>query len=717
MKIPDYVANIIKELEQAGYEAYIVGGCVRDLLMIRLAAIPLSGSDHANAKRKEPKDWDITTNARPEEILKIFPDGKYENKFGTVLVPAGQKADNRQQTAELKIISKKLSINKKSKGEAIKIAKKYLNKIKCPSHGPQHTINVVNNAIEIAKEFESANLDIIEIIAYFHDVGRVKYNDMQHIAESQRIANKELNKIFNKKVAGVIHDLIDHDFELPIKSLEQQILREADLIDVINPERCKASIKINLTEHLEWIKNEKGYRKYYDKFLTKTGKRLLNKSIKKFNQEKFGFKLPEFSGKTKNMAEVTTYRSEQGYSDRRHPDTIVFEKELDKDLARRDFTVNALAMKSTKSQIPIPKQISNFKFQISNFYVIDLFGGQKDIKKKIIRAVGEPVDRFKEDALRMMRAVRLACELGFSIEAKTERAIKKMAGGLKFISNERTKDELVKIIESAKAYEGMMKLHELKLLQYIIPELLLGEKCKQDRHHVYTVFKHSMLSLKFCPSKDWRVRFAALLHDIGKPKTKVIRGGVATFYNHEYVSAKMALKIMRRLKFSNEDMKKVENLVRYHMFYYNVDEVTASSVRRLIAKAGKENLKDLIKVRIADRLGSGTPKAKPYKLRHLEYMMKKVQNDPVSVKMLKINGDDLMKLLKIKPGPKIGTILDVLLCEVIEEPKLNNKKYLEKRSKELNELDLKELRAKARERIEERKMEDDQELKKEFWVK
>ncbi len=485
MKIPDYVENLIEKLEKAGYEAYIVGGCVRDLLL-----------------KKEPKDWDITTNAKPEEILKVLPDGKYENIFGTVLVP---------------------------------------------------------------------------------------------------------------------------------------------------------------------IKNK-------DK-------------------------------ETEDVVEITTYRSEQGYSDRRHPDEIRFEKKLDKDLERRDFTINAIALR---------QKTGDRKQEIE---IIDLFGGQKDVKKKIIRAVGEPVDRFKEDALRMMRAIRLSCQLKFEIEPKTQRAITKMAGGIKFVSKERVKDELIKILDSDRAYEGIMLLHDTKLLQYILPELERGVGVGQNKHHTYTVFKHSVLSLKNCPSNDWRVRFAALLHDIAKPQTKKMIKGDYTFYNHDIVGAKVTKKIMTRLKFSNEDIQKVTNLIKNHMFYYNVDEVTASSVRRLIVKVGKENLKDLIDIRIADRLGSGVPKAKPYKLRHLEYMMEKVQKDPISVKNLKINGDDLMPLLKIKPSPKIGAILDVLLSEVIEDPKLNNKKYLEKRSKELNKMEIEELRKKAKEKIEEKKMEDDKELKKGFYVK
>jgi len=375
---------------------------------------------------------------------------------------------------------------------------------------------------------------------------------------------------------------------------------------------------------------------------------------------------------------------------------------LEKDLSRRDFTINAMALRFRSGQAP---------------GITDLFGGEKDLKKKIIRAVGEPEDRFKEDALRLMRAIRLACQLNFSIEGKTERAIMKMAGGIKFISGERIRDELIKILSSEKAYEGIMMLHEFKLLQYIIPELERGVGVEQSRHHVYSVFKHSVLSLKHTPNKKWQVRLASLLHDIAKPQTKKTDKGYATFYNHDLVGAKVAVKILGRLKFSKADMEKIANLVRNHMFYYNVGEVTESSVRRLIRKVGEDNLADLIDLRVADRLGSGVPKAKPYKLRHLEYMMEKVRHDAVSVKMLKINGDDLMKILSIEPGPKIGAILDVLLSEVIDDQSLNGKKYLEKRSSELNKMDLKELREKAKEKIEDKKMEDDEEIKKGFYVK
>ena len=488
-KIPANIEKLVRSLETHDYEAFVVGGCVRDVLLGR-----------------EPRDWDVVTSAHPEDILRVFPGGKYENVFGTVIVP---------------------------------------------------------------------------------------------------------------------------------------------------------------------IKNS--------------------------------------AGETETVVEVTTYRSEQGYSDRRHPDEVRFEDSLDKDLERRDFTINAMALK-------LKVQSAKLKVEKEE-EIIDLFGGRKDVQKKIIRAVGEPADRFKEDALRMLRAIRFSVELGFAIEPKTERAIVKLAGGIKFISGERIRDELIKILASPDPSVGIERLQQAKLLQYILPELERGVGVAQNKHHIYTVFKHSILSLKFCPSKDWRVRFAALLHDIAKPQTKRMIAGDATFYNHDAVGARVVEKIMSRLKFSTADTEKVTTLIRNHMFYYNVDEVTAAAVRRLIAKVGKENLEDLIKIRVGDRLGSGVPKAKPYKLRHLEYMLKRVQTDPVSVKMLAINGTDLMEELKLAPGPKIGAILDVLLSEVIEDPKLNTKDYLIKKSRELDELEISQLRAKAKEKIEEKKMEDDQELKEEFWVK
>ncbi|HOW60540.1 MAG TPA: HDIG domain-containing protein [Candidatus Moranbacteria bacterium] len=413
-----------------------------------------------------------------------------------------------------------------------------------------------------------------------------------------------------------------------------------------------------------------------------------------------GVKIKE-KGITKNIVEITTYRTESQYSDKRHPDKIKFAKTIEEDLSRRDFTMNALAARVKKN----------------SFEVVDLFNGQNDIKNKIIRAVGDAESRFSEDALRMMRAVRFQAELGFSIEEKTLEAIKKNAQLIKLVALERIKDELTRIIISENPAGGIDAMQKTGLLSYIMPELEKGIGVAQNRHHIHTIYKHSLLALKYCPSKNVSVRLAALLHDIAKPQTKRGEGTYATFYNHDHVGACVAEKILSRLRFSKEIIEKVKLLVDNHMFYYNPDEVGESSVRKLIKKVGLENIKDLIELRIADRLGSGTPKAKPYKLRHLEYMIDRVSHDAVSVKMLKINGNDLIKKIKIKPGPKIGAILDVLLAEVIENPEKNEKKHLLALAEELSKKDLTNLREMAQEKIEDRKEENDKEIKNKYWVK
>jgi hypothetical protein len=212
---------------------------------------------------------------------------------------------------------------------------------------------------------------------------------------------------------------------------------------------------------------------------------------------------------------------------------------------------------------------------------------------------------------------------------------------------------------------------------------------------------------------------AALLHDIGKPITKRGIGENATFYNHEIIGAKMADKALNRLKFPKKDIDRIVNLVRYHLFYYNVEEVGESSVRRLVKNAGIENMDDLLQLRMADRIGSGCPKAEPYKLRHLKYMIEKVSNDPISVKMLKINGNDIMKLLNVSPSPKIGYFLDILLEDVLKDPKNNKKPYLAKRLKELNKLDqesLSKLTKKAKSEIEKVETKQDKMTKEKYWV-
>lgn len=365
------------------------------------------------------------------------------------------------------------------------------------------------------------------------------------------------------------------------------------------------------------------------------------------------------------IIEITTYRVEEKYTDKRHPDSVKFTKKLEDDLSRRDFTVNAIAYDGKK--------------------FVDPYGGEKDIKNKIIRTVGNPDERFNEDALRLTRAVRFAAQLGFTIDPATAKAIKSNCGDLVAISKERVRDELVKVIMVKNAKSGIEMLYEFGLLKHIMPELEEGVGIGQNKHHIYTVWEHNLLALDWAASNGYKLenRLASLLHDVGKPRTKQGDGLNSTFYNHEVVGAKMTAKILERLKFPKRFIEKVVLLVRYHLFYYNVEEVTESSVRRLVKNVGPENIDDLLEVRIADRKGSGVPKAEPYKLRHLRAIIEKVSRDPISVKMLKINGNDLMKELEIEPGPKMGFILNILLDEIIDEPKNNKREYLLRRAKTL----------------------------------
>lgn len=409
--------------------------------------------------------------------------------------------------------------------------------------------------------------------------------------------------------------------------------------------------------------------------------------------------------------EITTYRSEAKYTDKRHPDEVRFAKTIEEDLARRDFTVNAIAICLT----PGVKQMK----------IIDLFEGQKDLENKIIRAVGNPEERFSEDALRMLRAVRFSTTLDGSaswrIEENTEMAIQKNASWIEVISKERIRDELLKIIMGERAAEGIESLRKLSLLKYIIPEIEEGYGISQNKHHVYEVYEHNLRSLDFAAKKNFNryVRLAALFHDIGKPRVKKGEGPEATFYNHEVVGAKMTFQILSRLKFPKKDIEKITKLVRYHLFYYNPEEVGESSIRRLVRQVGPENTEELLQVRMADRIGSGVPKAEPYKLRHMRYVIERVSQDPISVKMLKVNGNDLMKILNIKPGPKIGQILDILLGYVLEDPKKNEKEFLEKEIEKLGKLSEKELSSlsqKARKEREKIEMKRDEMTKKKYWV-
>ncbi len=479
--VPKEVVKVATALAEGGFEAYLVGGCVRDMLMGR-----------------EPKDWDVATNARPEEVQKLFEDSVYENDFGTV----GVKTDS--EDPKLKVV------------------------------------------------------------------------------------------------------------------------------------------------------------------------------------------------------EVTTYRIEGKYTDKRHPDEVKFAAKIEDDLARRDFTVNAMAMDMKEK-------------------VVDPYGGQKDLNAGIIRTVGKPEERFSEDALRLMRAVRFAVELDFAIEPATRKAIEKLAGELEMIAKERVRDELIKIIMTPRAAKGIILLEELGLLKYILPELREGLGVGQNKHHIYEVFEHDVRALDYTAKKEYSlaVRMASLLHDVGKPRSKKGDGPDSTFYQHEYIGAKMAAQALDRLRFPKDFTEQVAHLVRRHMFYYNVGDVTPAGVRRFVARVGPENIDELLKVREADRIGSGVEKAVPYKLRHLLFMIEKAKKDPILPKMLALRGEDVMELLKIKPSPRVGWVLNALLEEVLDDPALNNKEYLAKRAEELgkcSDAELKALAEKAKTRKDEFEAEAEGEIKKKFHV-
>ncbi|MEI6093541.1 MAG: CCA tRNA nucleotidyltransferase [bacterium] len=459
--IPEVVKTAVFSLKTAGYEAYIVGGCVRDILIGR-----------------KPKDWDLTTNATPEEIQKVFPESFYENKFGTV-----------------------------------------------------------------------------------------------------------------------------------------------------------------------GIKNE--------------------------SEE----------DETLKVIEVTPYRIEGEYSDNRRPDEVLFTKDIADDLQRRDFTVNAIAIDIGDG---------------NKGHIIDLYKGQEDLASKTIKTVGDAEDRFKEDGLRILRAVRLATDLGFVIESETYKAIEKHKDLLKNIAKERIRDEFVKIIMSDNPLIGLVSCEKLGLLKYICLELEVSIGVTQNQAHSYDVWEHLRRTVQHAADKGFglEIRLSALFHDIGKPKTRRVTYETAepTFYGHDVVGERITRKILEDLKFSREIIEKVAKFVRWHMFFSDPELISLSAVRRMVANVGKDNIWDLMHIRECDRIGTGRPKENPYRLRKYKAMIEEVMHDPVSVGMLKIDGLKIMEVTHETPGPKIGFVLHALLEEVMEDPKLNTTEYLEGRAAELIKLDIKVLK-------------------------
>lgn len=477
-RIPPEVSDISEQLRKAGYEAYLVGGCVRDLLIGR-----------------QPKDWDITTNAKPEQIQAIFPDSFYANDFGTV-----------------------------------------------------------------------------------------------------------------------------------------SVLRETD------DERLK-------------------------------------------------------------IVEVTPYRTESEYSDKRRPDAVIFGDSLEEDLARRDFTINAIALDDSKG------------------HIIDPFQGQRDIKDKVLRTVRNPDERFEEDALRLMRAVRLVAELSFALDSDTAAAIKAKSQNLNHVSRERVRDELTRILNSDQPMTALVLAQQLDLLQYIAPDLTRGIGIEQNQAHSYDVFGHLMRSLQHAADKGWDfdTRLAALFHDVAKPETRrwSPEKGDWTFYGHEVVGSRVTKKALENLRFPRETIDRVAKLVRWHMFFSDPDQVTLSAVRRIIRNVGQENIWDLLNLRICDRIGTGRPKEQPFRFRKYKAMVEEALRDPISVTMLKTEGNHIMKEFHVNPGPRIGWVLNALLEDVLDDPSRNTQDYLDARTRELLELPdekLKDLGESGRRKRDEREQAELQEI-------
>jgi len=411
----------------------------------------------------------------------------------------------------------------------------------------------------------------------------------------------------------------------------------------------------------------------------------------------------ETKDETLKVIEVTPYRLESQYSDRRRPDSVTFSDNLEDDLKRRDFSINAIACSISKGQI------------------VDPHKGQNDIAEKTIRTVGDPNERFEEDGLRILRAIRLHAELGFTINTDTEKALKNKAELLEQISAERIRDEFQRIILSDNPMESLILSHKLGILKYVVPELEEGVDMEQTQAHAFDVFNHSLKTLQHSADQKWplEVRLASLFHDIGKPRSRRKEGGKWTFHGHDVIGARITENRLKELHFPKEIVEKVVKLVRWHMFFSDTEQISLSAVRRLLSNVGQDTIWDLINVRRSDRIGTGRPKEQPYRLRKYQSMIEEVMRDPVSVGMLKIDGKKVMEITKLAPGPKIGFILHALLEEVLEDPKKNKVKELEEMTNKLAKLPEKELQKlgkKGKETKEKTDEEERGELRKKYWV-
>jgi tRNA nucleotidyltransferase (CCA-adding enzyme) len=377
------------------------------------------------------------------------------------------------------------------------------------------------------------------------------------------------------------------------------------------------------------------------------------------------------------VIEITPYRTESQYSNARHPDSVEFSDNLSDDLKRRDFTINAIAYDPATQEL------------------IDEHDGREDLNRRLITPVGDAHERFSEDALRMLRAIRIAAELDFAISSATAVGIAKNAEQLGKISRERVRDEFTRIVESGRPMQALFMAQKLGILRHIASALEEGIGCAQNQAHSYDVFEHNLRALQHAADNDWSldVRLAALFHDVGKPAVRAWSDEKKdwTFHGHDVVGARMTRDILHDLRFSRETIVNVSNLVRWHMFFSDPDTVTLAAVRRTIARVGQEHIKELLQVRMCDRIGTGRPKEQPFRLRKYMSMVDEALRDPISVAMLKINGAKILEIGE-KPGPRVGWILHALLEEVLDDPKKNTEDYLETRAKEFANMENVELK-------------------------
>ena len=382
--------------------------------------------------------------------------------------------------------------------------------------------------------------------------------------------------------------------------------------------------------------------------------------------------------------EITPYRKESTYSNSRHPDTVDFNATLEEDCKRRDFTINAISLNARTGE------------------VFDFHKGIQDLSLGVLRTIGDPHDRFNEDALRLMRAIRIAGELHFTIEKKTLEAIKTLRHTLKDIAIERVRDEFLKMIESVSCVYSFTLFYKAGLMDVVFPEFAKGWGVEQNRAHSYDVFTHNLKTLEHATKKELPlyIKLAGFFHDIAKPHTREWsdKRNTWSFHNHEVVGAKITKDILRSLKIPHETAKKVVIMVRWHMFFSDTEKISASAVRRLLVRVGEGMLWDLIDLRMCDRVGTGRPKENPYRLRQYTALVEKVLRDPITPGNLAINGTDLMKELDIPPGKVVGSLLQILLFEFLDRPREHTREHLLARAKELKDLppkDLEQLREEA----------------------